>query len=114
MFLVIAVTVVVYGLTARSLAVRLGVDPRTVGVLPSPLSDGRELASVQSPPLMERLREMMNASDNVMAESIGREVAGHNLLILTLNAQNFLCLGAAMLHPSMAALSQPVTPGLTT
>ena len=59
----------------RALAVALGVDPRTVGVLPSPLRDGRELASVQSPPLMERLREMMNASDNVMAESIGREVA---------------------------------------
>ncbi|MDF2829804.1 MAG: D-alanyl-D-alanine carboxypeptidase/D-alanyl-D-alanine-endopeptidase, partial [Mycobacterium sp.] len=37
--------------------------------------DGREIASVESPPLMERLREMMNASDNVMAESIGREVA---------------------------------------
>ena len=30
---------------------------------------------MQSPPLMERLRDMMNASDNVMAESIGREVA---------------------------------------
>ena len=30
---------------------------------------------MQSPPLMERLREMMNESDNVMAESIGREVA---------------------------------------
>ena len=30
---------------------------------------------MQSPPLIERLREMMNNSDNVMAESIGREVA---------------------------------------
>ncbi len=30
---------------------------------------------MQSPPLIERLRDMMNASDNVMAESIGREVA---------------------------------------
>ena len=30
---------------------------------------------MQSPPLLERLREMMNNSDNVMAESIGREVA---------------------------------------
>ncbi len=30
---------------------------------------------MQSPPLMQRLREMMNNSDNVMAESIGREVA---------------------------------------
>ncbi len=30
---------------------------------------------MQSPPLIERLRQMMNESDNVMAESIGREVA---------------------------------------
>lgn len=30
---------------------------------------------MQSPPLIDRLRDMMNFSDNVMAESIGREVA---------------------------------------
>ncbi|HEX2286229.1 MAG TPA: D-alanyl-D-alanine carboxypeptidase/D-alanyl-D-alanine-endopeptidase [Mycobacterium sp.] len=59
----------------RALAVALEVEPATVTVLPSGLRDGEELGSVQSPPLMERLREMMNASDNVMAESIGREVA---------------------------------------
>jgi serine-type D-Ala-D-Ala carboxypeptidase/endopeptidase (penicillin-binding protein 4) len=59
----------------RALAVALEVDPATVTVLPTGLRGGQEIASVQSPPLMERLREMMNASDNVMAESIGREVA---------------------------------------
>jgi D-alanyl-D-alanine carboxypeptidase/D-alanyl-D-alanine-endopeptidase (penicillin-binding protein 4) len=59
----------------RALAVALKVDPATVTVLPRGLSGGTEIASVQSPPLMERLRDMMNASDNVMAESIGREVA---------------------------------------
>ncbi len=59
----------------RALAVALKVDPATVIVLPAGLRGGEEIASVQSPPLMERLREMMNASDNVMAESIGREVA---------------------------------------
>jgi D-alanyl-D-alanine carboxypeptidase/D-alanyl-D-alanine-endopeptidase (penicillin-binding protein 4) len=32
---------------------------------------------VQSPPLMERLCEMMNNSDNVMAESTAREVAAN-------------------------------------
>jgi serine-type D-Ala-D-Ala carboxypeptidase/endopeptidase (penicillin-binding protein 4) len=58
----------------RALAVALRVDPATVTVLPSAF-DGQEIASVQSPPLIERLREMMNNSDNVMAESIGREVA---------------------------------------
>jgi D-alanyl-D-alanine carboxypeptidase/D-alanyl-D-alanine-endopeptidase (penicillin-binding protein 4) len=44
-------------------------------VLPGAARGGQEIASVQSPPLMERLRDMMTASDNVMAESIGREVA---------------------------------------
>jgi len=59
----------------RALAVALKVDPATVTVLPSGMSGGKEIASVQSPPLIERLRQMMNDSDNVMAESIGREVA---------------------------------------
>jgi D-alanyl-D-alanine carboxypeptidase/D-alanyl-D-alanine-endopeptidase (penicillin-binding protein 4) len=59
----------------RALAVALGADPATVAVLPGPSAGGREIASVQSPPLYERLREMMHGSDNVMAESIGREVA---------------------------------------
>jgi serine-type D-Ala-D-Ala carboxypeptidase/endopeptidase (penicillin-binding protein 4) len=59
----------------RALAVALKVDPATVTVLPTGLRGGQEIASVQSPPLIERLRQMMNESDNVMAESIGREVA---------------------------------------
>lgn len=59
----------------RVLAGALGVDPRAVTVVNHHTDGGREIASVQSPPLIERLREMMNASDNVMAESIGREVA---------------------------------------
>ena len=58
----------------RALAVALGVDPARVTYAPGP-AGGRQLASVQSAPLMERLRQMMTASDNVMAESIGREVA---------------------------------------
>ena len=59
----------------RALAVALRVDPAKVTVLPSGLRGGQEIASVQSPPLIERLRQMMYESDNVMAESIGREVA---------------------------------------
>lgn len=58
----------------RALASALGVDPATVTVT-SGSADAEELAEVQSPPLIERLRQMMNESDNVMAESIGREVA---------------------------------------
>lgn len=59
----------------RALAVALEVDPAKVTVLPGPARGGKEIAAVQSPPLINRLREMMNASDNVMAEAIGREVA---------------------------------------
>ncbi|BBY19231.1 D-alanyl-D-alanine carboxypeptidase/D-alanyl-D-alanine endopeptidase [Mycolicibacterium litorale] len=59
----------------RALATALRIDPATVRVLPGPYRGGRQIAAVQSPPLMERLRVMMNASDNVMAEAIGREVA---------------------------------------
>jgi D-alanyl-D-alanine carboxypeptidase/D-alanyl-D-alanine-endopeptidase (penicillin-binding protein 4) len=58
----------------RALAVALGIDPARVTFAPGP-AGGRQLASVQSAPLMARLLEMMNASDNVMAETIGREVA---------------------------------------
>ncbi|HZA11978.1 D-alanyl-D-alanine carboxypeptidase/D-alanyl-D-alanine endopeptidase [Mycobacterium sp.] len=59
----------------RSLAIALGVDPKTVTTLNTPTEGRRQIASVQSPPLTERLRQMMNESDNVMAECIGREVA---------------------------------------
>ncbi len=58
----------------RALAVALGADPATVTTAPGPAT-GKELATVQSAPLIQRLGEMMNDSDNVMAESIGREVA---------------------------------------
>lgn len=59
----------------RALAVALDVDPKRVTVVPGAARGGQEIGSVQSPPLIDRLRDMMNASDNVMAESIGREVA---------------------------------------
>ena len=60
----------------RALATALGVDPQQVTIAGHPVSVGaRQLAAVQSAPLIERLNEMMNASDNVMAECIAREVA---------------------------------------
>lgn len=54
----------------------LGVDPQrvTVTTRPEPVA-ARQLAAVQSAPLIVRLQEMMDVSDNVMAECIGREVA---------------------------------------
>ena len=58
----------------RALAAALGLGADRVTFAPGP-AGGRQLASVQSAPLMERLRQMMYTSDNVMAETIGREVA---------------------------------------
>ena len=60
----------------RALATALGVDPQQVTVTGQAVSSGaRQLAAVQSAPLIDRLNEMMNVSDNVMAECIAREVA---------------------------------------
>ncbi|MBV8861480.1 MAG: D-alanyl-D-alanine carboxypeptidase/D-alanyl-D-alanine-endopeptidase, partial [Mycobacterium sp.] len=60
----------------HALAAALGVDPQRVTIAGHPAPIGaRQLAAVQSAPLVERLYEMMNVSDNVMAECIAREVA---------------------------------------
>jgi D-alanyl-D-alanine carboxypeptidase/D-alanyl-D-alanine-endopeptidase (penicillin-binding protein 4) len=59
----------------RVFASALGLDPQTVTPLDGSSAGWQQLASVQSAPLMERLGEMMNDSDNVMAECIAREVA---------------------------------------
>jgi D-alanyl-D-alanine carboxypeptidase/D-alanyl-D-alanine-endopeptidase (penicillin-binding protein 4) len=60
----------------HALAAALGVDPQRVTVTSQPVDSGaRQLAAVQSAPLIDRLNEMMNVSDNVMAECIAREVA---------------------------------------
>src|SRR5262249_37945291 len=56
------------------LAMGLGLDPAAVTIAKAP-SGARQLAGVQSAPLTLRLSQMMNASDNVMAECIAREVA---------------------------------------
>nr|WP_040772092.1 D-alanyl-D-alanine carboxypeptidase/D-alanyl-D-alanine-endopeptidase [Rhodococcus rhodnii] len=61
---------------AKALASALGVPPESVGTGTAP--DGAQvLATVQSAPLRDRLLQMMEHSDNVLAESIGREVAMH-------------------------------------
>ncbi|WP_026165948.1 D-alanyl-D-alanine carboxypeptidase/D-alanyl-D-alanine endopeptidase [Corynebacterium mastitidis] len=57
---------------AQALAQRLGVG--TVGQASAP-AGAEQVASVESPTLVERIAAMMEDSDNVMAEAIGREVA---------------------------------------
>ncbi|WP_152531637.1 D-alanyl-D-alanine carboxypeptidase/D-alanyl-D-alanine-endopeptidase [Mycobacterium sp. UM_CSW] len=58
----------------RELAKALGLDPGAVTIATAP-SGARQLAVVQSAPLVQRLSEMMDHSDNVLAECIAREVA---------------------------------------
>ncbi|OBH08454.1 D-alanyl-D-alanine carboxypeptidase [Mycobacterium sp. E2699] len=58
----------------RELAKGLGLDPAAVTIGSAP-SGARQLAVVQSAPLIQRLSEMMDHSDNVLAECIAREVA---------------------------------------
>ena len=58
----------------RELAKALGLDPGTVTIAKAP-PGARQLAVVQSAPLVQRLAVMMDKSDNVMAECIAREVA---------------------------------------
>ncbi|MGV9822897.1 D-alanyl-D-alanine carboxypeptidase/D-alanyl-D-alanine endopeptidase [Nocardia xishanensis] len=58
----------------RRLAAELGLDPDRVRAGKA-APDAAEVASVQSAPLRDRLRDMMVHSDNVLAETIGREIA---------------------------------------
>ncbi|MCS5479661.1 D-alanyl-D-alanine carboxypeptidase/D-alanyl-D-alanine-endopeptidase [Corynebacterium sp. YIM 101645] len=59
---------------ARALAERIGAADVGTGSAPT---DAEVLASTDSPPLIERIDEMMVWSDNVMAEAIGHEIAVH-------------------------------------
>nr|WP_253815503.1 D-alanyl-D-alanine carboxypeptidase [Nocardia amikacinitolerans] len=58
----------------RRLATELGLDPSRVRAGKA-APGAAEVASVQSAPLRDRLRDMMVYSDNVLAETIGREIA---------------------------------------
>jgi D-alanyl-D-alanine carboxypeptidase/D-alanyl-D-alanine-endopeptidase (penicillin-binding protein 4) len=58
----------------RELAKALGLDPAAVTIGSAP-SGARQLAVVQSAPLVQQLSEMMDHSDNVLAECVAREVA---------------------------------------
>lgn len=58
----------------RRLATELGWDPGKVR-LGTAAPGAAQVASVQSAPLRDRLRDMMVHSDDVLAETIGREIA---------------------------------------
>ncbi|MCH9722559.1 MAG: D-alanyl-D-alanine carboxypeptidase/D-alanyl-D-alanine-endopeptidase [Actinomycetia bacterium] len=103
----------------RALAAALGVDPARVTFAPGP-AGGRQLASVQSAPLLERLRQMVSLSDNVMAETIGREVAlatgrpasfagAVDAVISTLTAANIDMAGASLADCSGLSVANLLT-----
>ena len=59
----------------RALALALDLDPERVRLAEAPVQAGRELGRVPSASLTERLRSMLLHSDNVLAETLCREVA---------------------------------------
>ncbi|WP_024800944.1 D-alanyl-D-alanine carboxypeptidase/D-alanyl-D-alanine-endopeptidase [Nocardia sp. BMG51109] len=81
----------------RRLAAELGIDPGRVRSGRAP-AGAAEVAQVQSAPLRDRLSEMMIHSDDVLAETIGREVA-----TVTGNEQSFAGAATAMVTALNAA-----------
>jgi D-alanyl-D-alanine carboxypeptidase/D-alanyl-D-alanine-endopeptidase (penicillin-binding protein 4) len=104
----------------RALAASFGVDPASVTFVRTPVGGAKQVASVQSPPLLERLRQMMSESDNVMAESIGREVAaakdrpqsftgGVQAVLGQLNGAGIDTTGAALVDSSGLSVNDRLT-----
>lgn len=60
---------------AKALATRLSAEAGGVTTVPNTSQEPKVVATLESDPLSERLETMMQHSDNVMAEAIGREVA---------------------------------------
>ena len=59
---------------AKEFARRLGADPNSVAKTTAP-AGAKVLGSVQSPPLTDMITNLLQISDNVLAEAVGREVA---------------------------------------
>lgn len=103
----------------RELARGLGLDPAQVTIALAP-AGARQLAMVQSAPLIQRLSQMMNASDNVMAECIGRETAAAinrpqsftgavDAVINRLNTVHIDTTGAALVDSSGLSINNRLT-----
>ncbi|APT85503.1 D-alanyl-D-alanine carboxypeptidase/D-alanyl-D-alanine endopeptidase [Corynebacterium aquilae] len=60
---------------AHALATALGTESFGFGTLPKDAPEDTIIATVDSQPLLDRLRELMLDSDNVMAEAEGRNIA---------------------------------------
>ncbi|WTZ48339.1 D-alanyl-D-alanine carboxypeptidase/D-alanyl-D-alanine-endopeptidase [Nocardia sp. NBC_01388] len=106
----------------RQLATELGIDPGKVHLGTAP-AGAAKLASVQSAPLRDRLRDMMVDSDDVLAEAIGREIAlatgseasftgAVNAMATTLRAAGFDTTGLTLHDASGLSVDDTIPPRL--
>ncbi|WP_184862951.1 D-alanyl-D-alanine carboxypeptidase/D-alanyl-D-alanine endopeptidase [Kutzneria kofuensis] len=104
---------------AKEFARRLGADPNSVGRTTAP-ADAKVLGSVQSPPLTDMVSNLLQISDNVLAEAIGREVAkqagapvtfagGASSVLNILRNNNFDLTGVTMVDGSGLSTQDRVT-----
>jgi D-alanyl-D-alanine carboxypeptidase/D-alanyl-D-alanine-endopeptidase (penicillin-binding protein 4) len=104
---------------AREFARRLGADPSAVAKTTAP-ADAKVLGSVQSPPLTDMVGNLLQISDNVLAEAIGREVAkqagapetfagGATSVLNILRSNNFDLTGVTMVDGSGLSTQDRVT-----
>lgn len=106
---------------ARQLATRLGAEKSGLGQAPT--TEEAPLALVHSDTLEERLRELMQQSDNVAAEAVGREIALHEGMTGTnkdavaatlqiLNSNGFSTSGVTLVDNSGMSTKNLIPPGL--
>ncbi|WP_194853002.1 D-alanyl-D-alanine carboxypeptidase/D-alanyl-D-alanine-endopeptidase [Nocardia sp. SYP-A9097] len=106
----------------RRLATELGLDPAKVRLGTAPAA-ATKVASVQSAPLRDRLRDMMVHSDDVLAETIGREIAVAagseasftgtvTAMATTLRAAGFDATGLTLLDASGLSVDDLIPPRL--
>jgi D-alanyl-D-alanine carboxypeptidase/D-alanyl-D-alanine-endopeptidase (penicillin-binding protein 4) len=104
---------------AKEFARRLGADPNAVAKTTAP-AGAKVLGSVQSPPLTDMVDNLLQISDNVLAEAIGREVAkqagaeesfagGANSVLNILRNNNFDLTGVTMVDGSGLSTQDRVT-----
>ena len=104
---------------AKEFAKRLGADPNSVAKTTAP-ADAKVLGSVQSPPLTDMITNLLQISDNVLAEAVGREVAkqagaetsfagGSSTVLNILRNNNFDLTGVTMVDGSGLSTQDRVT-----
>lgn len=102
---------------AGAIAARLGVKSFGYTEYDPPETDATIVATTQSPTLRERVTQMMEDSDNVMAEAIGREIDGTDPTGATraiLAEAGFDLTGVNLLDSSGLSVDNLIPPALLT